>query len=846
MKIGIIATSLNEESSAASFLASILKQTRKPDEVIIVDGGSTDKTLSEIEGFRKKFTEKKIRFEVRKLFGNISECRNLAVKESNSEVIAVSDFGCILEKKWLERIAHPIEERGADVVAGYYKGLGRSAFEKCLTPFVLVMPDRVGKNFLPASRSMAIKKEFYLKMGGFSEELNYGEDYDFAKKLKKAGARIYIEKKAVVGWIPRKNPVSAFKMFNRYAFGDAKAGNYRPKVILLLVRYSVGVLVLLSLRYLEQMHALLIFLLFFFSYSAWAVVKNYKYIRSYKALFYLPFIQFIADIAVITGTISALTLVNFHRMINFIKREKITSFSIFVFIILTLSVINWGLPNVNHPFTYHMDEWHQLQSIRNLFTHLSPNMQGSANGPIFHFLLSGFYLFFLTLIGLFDPFIINSSVANLETQNSLFVYLRLSSLFFALGSAALLIFILKKQIRVKFLYIPVILFLFSPIWISLSNYFKYDIALVFWILLSVVAIFKFKDSPSLKNYLLASIPVALAVCTKISALPLVLVYLFSFFIFRKKSKHYVYLLYGALSVTLIFLLLGIPDLLIGKGNYYEYFHSNLIRTPNETFNYNLKSHYLIYLFTNQIPTLFGYVFLVLFPLSLAIFIFRISKTKPKEILRKYKIELFLLFAVLVFALSLVPMKLFIINRSLVVLPFLVLFISLIIDKFARRRVIFFIILIILFFHMIQGASWVETKFNDPRREASSWMKSNIKEKETIGIENVPIYQFLPDLIVMEYYLNEFGLGTHSIFSYSLVSKESEILPNYIVLSNADIDLNYIHSSSKKELLYRIDGSYRLAAVFKANRNLNSFFTNRLDFYISLLSPVPNIYIYKKQ
>ena len=45
MKVSLVVTVLNEEPSIAALLESILSQTKKADEIVIVDGGSTDKTI---------------------------------------------------------------------------------------------------------------------------------------------------------------------------------------------------------------------------------------------------------------------------------------------------------------------------------------------------------------------------------------------------------------------------------------------------------------------------------------------------------------------------------------------------------------------------------------------------------------------------------------------------------------------------------------------------------------------------------------------------------------------------------------------------------------------------------
>ena len=52
MRVSVIATVLNEGPSIRVLLDSVLNQTRAPDEVIIVDGGSTDDTVQIIESYR--------------------------------------------------------------------------------------------------------------------------------------------------------------------------------------------------------------------------------------------------------------------------------------------------------------------------------------------------------------------------------------------------------------------------------------------------------------------------------------------------------------------------------------------------------------------------------------------------------------------------------------------------------------------------------------------------------------------------------------------------------------------------------------------------------------------------
>ncbi len=307
MKVSFVSTVYNEELTIKSLLESLFLQAKFPDEIIIVDGGSTDNTVSEISNFQ--FPISNIKAKIKLIFkeGNRSVGRNEAIKISSSEIVVCSDAGCVLDKDWVKNIINPFKNPKIDVVAGYYRGEGKTIFQKCLIPYVLVMPDRVDTNdFLPASRSMAFKKSIWEKAGKFPEEYSNNEDYAFAKKLKKINANIVFEEKAIVHWIPRNNLKDAFIMFYRFAKGDAESRIFRPKVMLIFLRY-LAVLFLIVFYLIFRSYIMLNTLcLILIVYILWSILKNYKYVNDLRAIFYLPLIQFASDIAVIVGTIKGL------------------------------------------------------------------------------------------------------------------------------------------------------------------------------------------------------------------------------------------------------------------------------------------------------------------------------------------------------------------------------------------------------------------------------------------------------------------------------------------------------------------------------------------------------------
>ena len=303
MKVSFITTILNEESEVTKLINSLLIQTRLPDDVVIVDGGSRDDTIARIRNYESGIRGKKLKVNLLIKPGNRSMGRNQAVRKASGDIIVCSDSGNILDKKWIENITKPFTDSGVDVVAGYYKGLAKNIFQRCLIPYVLVMPDKVDPmKFLPATRSIAFKKSVWKRVGGFDEKFSHNEDYVFAKRLKNIDAKIVFAKNAVVNWIPRNSYKDAFVMFFRFALGDAESKTLRPKVIFLFMRYLVGLLIMANVYISKSFIPIFIFLILLVGYFVWAIGKNYKYVKNSKAIFHLPLLQFTSDIAVMLGT----------------------------------------------------------------------------------------------------------------------------------------------------------------------------------------------------------------------------------------------------------------------------------------------------------------------------------------------------------------------------------------------------------------------------------------------------------------------------------------------------------------------------------------------------------------
>lgn len=286
MKISVVVTVKNEGKSINRLIDSLLAQTEKADEIIVVDAGSNDETVKRVKQYQRATTI------VRSIVvkgGNRSQGRNAGIKAAKNEIIAVTDAGCIPDKNWLKLLLAAFSDKKVMATAGFYRPVTASALGQAISPYLAVMPDKFdAKTYLPSSRSLAFRKG----AAWYPEELNYCEDLVFAEKLLAAGKMARV-KAAMVDWQISETLADFFEKIKNYASGDIKA-RFRPHLIKIATVW---------LRYVVFAFFPPLFLLYLF----WPIFKHRRYVPK-NARILLPLVQITADAGVIYGSFKELLL----------------------------------------------------------------------------------------------------------------------------------------------------------------------------------------------------------------------------------------------------------------------------------------------------------------------------------------------------------------------------------------------------------------------------------------------------------------------------------------------------------------------------------------------------------
>jgi glycosyltransferase involved in cell wall biosynthesis len=249
MQVSVIVTVKNESGSVNPLLESLCAQTHQPDEVVIVDGGSTDDTLKQLQAW-----EGRLPLHILVEPGcNISRGRNIAIRAAHGPIIASTDAGVRAEPFWLVRLLSPFSTvAGAEdppvVACGFFVPETTTVFEMAMGATVLpALADIKPERFLPSSRSVAFLKSAWEAVGGYPEWLDYGEDLILDLRLRARGYRFVFVPNAIVHFRPRNSLRAFFRQYYRYARGDGKADLWRKRHAVRYLTYGIALPLLLYL-----------------------------------------------------------------------------------------------------------------------------------------------------------------------------------------------------------------------------------------------------------------------------------------------------------------------------------------------------------------------------------------------------------------------------------------------------------------------------------------------------------------------------------------------------------------------------------------------------------------------
>lgn len=205
----IIIANFNGENYLPKCLNSVIKSSVKNFELIVIDDGSTDKSLEIINQFIKK--DQRIKLIKNKQNLGAAASRNKAIKEALGKYLVFLDNDTEVTTSWLEQIVSPLEKnkqiggvqsllldfvnRKSIQIAGgllipytgwiapLYQGMNYQEMRDKITE----------KDILAVSAALAVRREVVKRIDGFDDkEAVFTEDLDFCWRIWIAGYKIIL------------------------------------------------------------------------------------------------------------------------------------------------------------------------------------------------------------------------------------------------------------------------------------------------------------------------------------------------------------------------------------------------------------------------------------------------------------------------------------------------------------------------------------------------------------------------------------------------------------------------------------------------------------------------------
>jgi glycosyltransferase involved in cell wall biosynthesis len=174
MKISFIIPVLNGERYIKQCLDHIVEEMDSEDEIIVVDNGSTDRTLDivrEYEGVRILIYP-----EI-----SIAALRNRGAEQAAGDLLAFIDSDCILCKGWRNAVEEAFSQEEVHAAGSSYMVRENPAWIEAA--WCQQVKRKVSKFYFVPSGNFAIRRNVFHDIGGFNENLQTDEDTEICRRL---------------------------------------------------------------------------------------------------------------------------------------------------------------------------------------------------------------------------------------------------------------------------------------------------------------------------------------------------------------------------------------------------------------------------------------------------------------------------------------------------------------------------------------------------------------------------------------------------------------------------------------------------------------------------------------
>jgi glycosyltransferase involved in cell wall biosynthesis len=196
-KISVVIPVYNGERTLKQCLNSVLNQTYKNYEIIVVDNNSTDKTKEIIKEFKENNKRLRYIFEPKKGRG---AARNAGINISIGKILTMTDSDCIVPQDWLEKISIPFIRYKENIVIGSEKEAVNNYWSKNIQKVedIFKRKNSYGKYIYHLDTKNFAITSTLMKRFMFDENLVAVEDLDLYLRIRKCSKILFLNELKVI------------------------------------------------------------------------------------------------------------------------------------------------------------------------------------------------------------------------------------------------------------------------------------------------------------------------------------------------------------------------------------------------------------------------------------------------------------------------------------------------------------------------------------------------------------------------------------------------------------------------------------------------------------------------
>lgn len=232
--VTVVIPALNEEHFLGDCLDSVTAQDYGTLQIVVVDGGSNDRTVEVIE--QHMTDDPRIEL-VRNHRPRIPSSLNLALEQARGKWLVRVDAHSTVGPDYVRRAVERLREDSWGGVGGRKDGVGRTSAGRAIAA---AMGSRFGVGNSTYHHGTTVQEVDHLPFGaypvdvvrsvnGWDEDLVANEDFEFDYRLRQAGLRLLFDPAMVIRWHCRQSIGDLFRQYQRYGRGKVDVVQRHPE-----------------------------------------------------------------------------------------------------------------------------------------------------------------------------------------------------------------------------------------------------------------------------------------------------------------------------------------------------------------------------------------------------------------------------------------------------------------------------------------------------------------------------------------------------------------------------------------------------------------------------------------